>query len=46
MVIIGAAADKLPVKAETLKAAIADLFGAKGQDIVDINIKAFELGQK
>ncbi len=46
MVIIGAAADKLPVKAETLKAAIKDLFAAKGQDIVDINIKAFELGQK
>ena len=45
MVIIGAAAEKLPVKAETLKEAIKDLFAAKGQDVVDANIKAFNLGR-
>jgi indolepyruvate ferredoxin oxidoreductase beta subunit len=44
MVIIGAASGKLPVKTESLKKAIADIFGAKGQKIVDINIKAFDLG--
>jgi len=44
MVIIGAASGKLPVKTESLKNAIADIFGAKGQKIVDINIKAFDLG--
>ena len=46
MVIIGAASGKLPVKAETLKEAISDLFLSKGQDVVDSNIKAFELGRK
>ena len=46
MVIIGAASEKLPVKAETLKEAIKDLFAAKGQDVVDANIKAFDLGRK
>ena len=46
MVIIGAASGKLPVKAETLKEAISDLFSSKGQDVVDSNIKAFELGRK
>ena len=46
MVIIGAAADKLPVKDETLKEAIKDLFQAKGQAVVDSNIKAFNLGRK
>ncbi len=46
MVIIGAASEKLPVKSESIKEAIADLFGSKGQAVVDANIKAFELGQK
>lgn len=46
MVVIGAAASVLPVKAESLKAAITELFAAKGQDLVDLNIKAFELGLK
>ena len=46
MVIIGAASEKLPVKGETLKEAISDLFASKGKDIVDINIRAFELEGK
>jgi indolepyruvate ferredoxin oxidoreductase beta subunit len=44
MVIIGAASNLLPVKKESLKAAIEQLFSAKGKDIVDANIKAFDAG--
>ena len=44
MVVIGAAASVLPVKAETLKAAISELFAAKGADTVAKNLKAFDLG--
>ena len=46
MVIIGAASDKLPVIAESLKEASSDIFSSKGQDNVDIDIKAFDLGSK
>ncbi len=44
MVIIGAASGILPVAKSSLKAAIEELFSSKGKEIVDINIKAFELG--
>ena len=44
MVVIGAAASVLPVKAESLKAAISELFAAKGADTVAKNLKAFDLG--
>jgi indolepyruvate ferredoxin oxidoreductase beta subunit len=44
MVIIGAAANLMPVKKESLKAAIEQLFSAKGSDVVNINLKAFDLG--
>ena len=44
MVIIGAASGILPVSKASLKAAIEELFFSKGKDIVNINIKAFELG--
>ena len=44
MVVIGAAASVLPVKAESLKEAISELFAAKGADTVAKNLKAFDLG--
>ena len=44
MVVIGAAASVLPVKAESLKAAISELFAGKGADTVAKNLKAFDLG--
>lgn len=46
MVIIGAASSVLPVKIESLKSAITEIFAKKGQDIVDMNIKAFDMGTK
>lgn len=46
MVIIGATANLLPVSESSLKGAIEQLFSAKGKDVVDINMKAFDLGAK
>lgn len=46
MVIVGAAAEKLPIKKDTLLRAIEELFGAKGADIVASNRRAFELGAR
>lgn len=46
MVVIGAAASVLPVKAESLKWAISELFAAKGAETVAKNLKAFDLGLK
>ncbi|MDX9801734.1 MAG: indolepyruvate oxidoreductase subunit beta [Spirochaetia bacterium] len=44
MVIIGAASSVLPVSSSSLKAAVEELFSSKGKDIIDVNLKAFELG--
>jgi indolepyruvate ferredoxin oxidoreductase beta subunit len=46
MVMIGAAARFLPVTPETLEACIAEGFAAKGQRVVDANLKAFRAGRE
>jgi indolepyruvate ferredoxin oxidoreductase beta subunit len=44
MVMLGAGAPFTGIAPERLEAGIAALFGAKGQEIVDINIRAFRKG--
>jgi indolepyruvate ferredoxin oxidoreductase beta subunit len=46
MVMVGAAAAELPIKAETLESAIEELFSPKGQDIAAGNIEAFRAGME
>ena len=45
MVMLGAAASRLPISASLLEKYVAALFEAKGQRIVDSNIRAFRSGQ-
>ena len=44
MVMVGAASGHLPVKPDSLKKAMDELFAGKGTEIVDMNLKAFALG--
>jgi indolepyruvate ferredoxin oxidoreductase beta subunit len=44
-VMLGAASNHLPVKVETMKSCIGDMFKRKGDDVVELNFKAFELGR-
>ena len=46
VVLLGAASLFLDMDAADLEAAIADMFGAKGQKIVDMNVLAFRLGRQ
>ncbi|MBI9098638.1 MAG: indolepyruvate oxidoreductase subunit beta [Spirochaetaceae bacterium] len=46
IVLIGSASKVLPIKRETFLKAIEDVFSRKGDDIVEINKKAFLLGRK
>ncbi|NTU59277.1 MAG: indolepyruvate oxidoreductase subunit beta [Chlorobiaceae bacterium] len=46
MVMLGAAAQFTGIDPERLEAGIKALFGPKGEAIVDINIKAFRMGQR
>jgi len=46
IVMLGAASPKLAVDPESLRTFITTLFSPKGQKMVDINIKAFELGRE
>lgn len=46
MVLIGAASKSLPIKNEAFIEAISETFARKGEDIVNANIKAFNLGQE
>lgn len=46
LVILGAASHIIPIKERALLAAIKTLFGAKGERIVALNIKAFEAGKE
>ena len=45
MVLVGAAAASLPVSAKAIETAIGELFGSKGQAIVDANIAALAAGR-
>ncbi len=46
MVLAGAASHCLPIKEETMKAFIRELFARKGEKVVEINLKAFDLGRE
>jgi indolepyruvate ferredoxin oxidoreductase beta subunit len=46
MVMVGAASPFLPLKAETLEAAVAAAFAAKGAQAAEANVKAFRLGRE
>ncbi len=46
MVIVGAASSELPVSMEDLKKAVTKLFSRKGDEIVQVNFKALELGSR
>ena len=46
MVLVGALSANLPIKAESIKEAIRDKFISKGEDIVNTNLKAFNLGRE
>jgi len=45
IVMVGAASHVLPIKTETLKNSIRNFFSKKGEKIVDMNLRAFELGR-
>jgi indolepyruvate ferredoxin oxidoreductase, beta subunit len=45
MVMVGAASAKLPIDDEVLETAIAEVFAAKGDHIVEVNLKAFRAGK-
>ena len=46
MVMVGAASRVLPVAAETIRRCIAKRFASKGQDVVDLNLRAFLAGRE
>jgi indolepyruvate ferredoxin oxidoreductase beta subunit len=46
IVLVGSASKVLPIKEETFLRAMEEVFSRKGEDIVDINKKAFLLGRK
>ncbi len=45
MVVLGAASVHLPVSAESFEAAIRDMFGRKGEEVVNFNLRAFHTGR-
>lgn len=46
MVMVGAASHRLPVKVETLEHHIRTVFAAKGDKVVETNVKAFRAGRE
>lgn len=44
MVVLGAASPYLDLKTESLEKAIQNIFGNKGEDVVELNLKAFRAG--
>jgi indolepyruvate ferredoxin oxidoreductase beta subunit len=46
VVLIGAASALLPVSEDSLRRAVADFFAYKGEKVVGINLRAFELGRQ
>lgn len=45
-VMVGAASDFLPIRPETLEAAIRDGFARKGEHVVEANLRAFRSGRE
>jgi indolepyruvate ferredoxin oxidoreductase, beta subunit len=46
VVLVGAAADFLPVEPENLRRAVADLFESFGPRVVEVNLAAFDAGRQ
>ncbi len=46
MVLAGAASPLLPIKVETMLESIRELFGRKGEKVVETNLRAFEAGRQ
>ena len=46
MILLGAASHALGLDIATLSESVARVFGKKGEDIVNMNVKALELGAK
>ncbi len=46
MVMVGALSTKMDIKKESIEEAIKDIFSAKGQKIIEANLKAVELGYR
>jgi indolepyruvate ferredoxin oxidoreductase beta subunit len=46
MVLVGAASSVLPIAAESIEAEIRRQFGAKGERIIDMNLRAFREGRE
>ncbi len=46
MVLAGAASHFLPIKADTMREFIKEIFARKGEKVVETNLKAFELGRQ
>jgi indolepyruvate ferredoxin oxidoreductase beta subunit len=44
MVMVGACAHLLPLKTETMEEAIRDMFGRKGEQVIEVNLRAFRSG--
>jgi indolepyruvate ferredoxin oxidoreductase beta subunit len=45
MVMVGAASPFLPISIEDMEATIEEMFASKGQEVIDANKRAFELGR-
>ncbi|MBN1686799.1 MAG: indolepyruvate oxidoreductase subunit beta [Spirochaetales bacterium] len=45
MVMVGAASSSLPIDEKIIEAAIVELFAAKGDHVIDVNLEAFRLGK-
>ena len=46
MVMVGAASPSLPIEVDIIEDAIKEVFERKGQDVIDVNLKALHLGRK
>ena len=46
MVVVGAASRLLPIKPETLERSVEQLFGGKGRELVEANLRAFRAGRE
>ena len=45
-VMLGASSCLLPIREDTLRLVIRELFGPKGEKVVEMNLKAFDMGRE
>ncbi len=45
MVMVGAAMHLLPIRPETIESAVRAIFGRKGKDVVEVNLRALQAGR-